>query len=284
MVALYCLLNLRFTYWFIKDVLPTLEDGVHAKARARRQRGGGFGGSSRVRRGSATPHARFAREKAKPKPTFTPSASFFRVDRILQSSLRDVEAGTDRVRLGGGGRCRTTSARVAAASKRVAGACAPPVAPAAPDTPPRSRRSTPPSRRKLLHRCYSLHGVVWRRVEISRREGCRAPNGFASHVPGVAQDDHLQQGALTGRHGARELSMRGANEGVARALERRRLLAELAGGPIDCSFPPSPRLSSRRRRVKKCRSYLSYSLATRAPHPTRLRRTPRVALRSRTRR
>ena len=202
----------------------------------------------------------------------------------MQSSLRDVEAGTDRVRLGGGGRCRTTSARVAAASKRVAGACDPPVAPAAPDTPPRSRRSTPPSRRKLLHRCYSLHGVVWRRVEISRREGCRAPNGFASHVPGVAQDDHLQQGALTGRHGARELSMRGANEGMARALERRRLLAELAGGPIDCSFPPRPRLSSRRRRVKKCRSYLSYSLATRAPHPTRLRRTPRVALRSRTRR
>ena len=32
MVALYCLLNLRFTYWFISDVLPTLltmvaEDG-----------------------------------------------------------------------------------------------------------------------------------------------------------------------------------------------------------------------------------------------------------------
>ena len=204
-----------------------------------------------------------------------------RNDRILRSSF---STSRDRPsRLGGGGRCRPTSPRVAAASERVTGARAALVAAAAPDTPPRSSDRHLRVGRKL-HRCYSLHGVVWRRGEISRREACRAPTGFASHVPGVAQDDHLQQGALTGRHGARELSMRGANEGMARALERRRLLAELAGGPIDCSFPPRPRLSSRRRRVKKCRSYLSYSLATRAPHPTRLRRTPRVALRSRTRR
>ena len=222
--------------------------------------------------------------KAKPKPAFTPSLLSSASIEILQSSLRDVEAGTDRVRLGGGGRCRTTSARVAAASKRVAGACAPPVAPAAPDTPPRSRRSTPPSRRKLLHRCYSLHGVVWRRVGISRREGCRAPNGFASHVPGVAQDDHLQQGALTGRHGARELSMRGANEGNG-ASARTTTTFSRAGGRahrlLISTLASTLEPPTTREKVSKLPILL---LATRAPHPTRLRRTPRVALRSRTRR
>jgi hypothetical protein len=90
-------------------------------------------------------------------------------------------------------------------------------------------RSTPPSRRKLL-RCYSLHGVVWRRVEISRGEGCRASSGFASHVPGVAQDDHLQQGALTGRHGARELSMRARGERGNGASARTTTTFSRAGG------------------------------------------------------
>ena len=231
MVALYCLLNLRFTYWFIKDVLPTLrlEDregriNENEASVGRRLKSSAVAVGKRARRRL---RRRAERAENRRNELFQPfpfaersnlAKFFLDVEGPTEPSRRRWEMPTDVAARRRSLRARHRCARCSRRGGRTRHAAA-------------LERSTPPSRRKLL-RCYSLHGVVWRRVEISRGEGCRASSGFASHVPGVAQDDHLQQGALTGRHGARELSMRARGErgnGASARRERRRALRRAGG-------------------------------------------------------
>ena len=185
-----------------------------------------------------------------------------RNDRILRSSF---STSRDRPsRLGGGGRCRPTSPRVAAASERVTGARAALVAAAAPDTPPRSSD-------RHLRVEENSSGVTPYTASFGDASRFRAERGVARRAASHRTYPESPKMITFSRVRLRDAMVpgssrcaRGANEGMARALEEN----------DDCS-PPSWRegpypgglrisslrghraleRSSRRRRVKKRRGY-----------------------------
>ena len=155
-----------------------------------------------------------------------------RNDRILRSSF---STSRDRPsRLGGGGRCRPTSPRVAAASERVTGARAALVAAAAPDTPPRSSD-------RHLRVEENSSGVTPYTASFGDASRFRAERGVARRAASHRTYPESPKMITFSRVRLRDAMVpgssrcaRGANEGMARALEENDdvLSAELARGPI----------------------------------------------------